>query len=151
MNVDELVVCEPQRNHWIARDSDQDDPIDAEKLANLYRGGYLKPVHLARSLERSLLKQHVALYHDLVRERVRQGNQLVGLWRRHGIFVRVASLLDDAEWSAQLRRLPQHRSLHTGLEQVRAAYRLMAEQESSLRKSLIGLARNEEPVRRFQE
>jgi hypothetical protein len=27
--VDELVVCEPRRNHWIARDGDKDDPIDA--------------------------------------------------------------------------------------------------------------------------
>lgn len=108
-------------------------------------------MHQARSLERSLLKQQVALYHDRVRERVRQGNQLVGLWRRHGIFVRADDLLDDDEWSTQLRRLPGSRSLHTGLEQVRAAYRLMAAQENSLRKALVGLAQNEEPVRRFFE
>ncbi len=80
-HVDELVVCEPQRNHWIARDGDKDDPIDARKLADLYRGGYLKAVHQPGSLQRSLLKQHVSLYHDRVGERVRQGNQLVGPWR----------------------------------------------------------------------
>ncbi len=65
-HVDELVVCEPQRNHWIARDGDKDDPIDARKLADLYRGGYLKAVHQPGSLQRSLLKQHVSLYHDRV-------------------------------------------------------------------------------------
>jgi hypothetical protein len=48
-----LVVCEPRRNPLIAKDSDKDDPIDAEKLAQLYRGGYLKPVHHPESLDRA--------------------------------------------------------------------------------------------------
>ena len=43
--VDAIVACDPRRNHLIAKDSDQDDPIDAEKLGNLYRGGYIKAVH----------------------------------------------------------------------------------------------------------
>ena len=72
-SVDELVVCEPRRKSWIARDGDKDDPIDARKLADLYRGGYLKPVHQSETLGRSLLKQQVSLYHDRVKERVRQG------------------------------------------------------------------------------
>jgi hypothetical protein len=58
-SVDELVVCEPRRNHWIARDGDKDDPLDAHKLADLYRGGYLKAVYQSQSLGRSLLKQQV--------------------------------------------------------------------------------------------
>jgi len=149
--VDELVVCEPRRNHWIARDGDKDDPIDSRKLADLYRGGYLKVVHQPGSLKRSLLKQQVGLYHDRVRERVRQGNQLVALYRRHGVFVRAADLVDDSEWQLQLRRLPQSCALHQGLQRVRDVFLLMLLQEDSLREELIGLARNEEPVRRFQE
>jgi hypothetical protein len=30
VNVDELIVCVPRRNHWIAHDGDKDDPIDAK-------------------------------------------------------------------------------------------------------------------------
>jgi transposase len=149
--VDELVVCEPRRNHWIARDGDKDDPIDARKLADLYRGGYLKAVHQPGSLGRSLLKQQVSLYHDRVRERVRQGHQLAALCRRHGVFVKAADLIDDAEWSVLLHRLPHNRSLHRGLQRVREVYQLMWQQEDSLREELIGLAKNEEPVRRFVE
>lgn len=149
--VNELVVCEPQRNHWIARDGDKDDPIDARKLADLYRGGYLKVVHQPGSLKRSLLKQQVSLYHDRVRERVRQGNQLIALFRRHGVFVKVADLVDDSEWQLQLWRVPKSRSLHQGLQRIREVFLLMLLQENSLREELIGLARNEEPVRRFQE
>jgi len=149
--VTELVVCEPTRNHWIARDGDKDDPIDARKLADLYRGGYLKPVHQSDSLKRSLLKQTTWLYHDRVGERVRQGHQLVALFRRHGVFAPADKLVDEEEWQQRLRHLPRERSLHFGLKQIRDVYLLMLEQEDSLRTQLIGLARNEEPVRRFQE
>lgn len=150
-HVDELIVCEPRRNHWIARDGDKDDPIDARKLADLYRGGYLKAVHHSRSLKRCLLKQQVSLYHDRVRERVRQGNQLTGLFRRHGVFVKTADLVEEADWKGQLRRLPSNQLLHQGLQRVRNVYLLMCQQEDSLREELIGYAKNEGPVNRFQE
>jgi transposase len=148
-SVDELVVCEPRRNHWIARDGDKDDPLDARKLANLYRGGYLKAVHQPQSLGRSLLKQQVSLYHDRVRERVRQGNQLVALFRRHGVFVNAVKLLDEEEWGFQMSRLPKSPPLHQGLELVRQIYAQLSRQEDFLREGLIGLAQNQEPIRRF--
>lgn len=150
-HVDELVVCEPRRNHWIARDGDKDDPIDACKLANLYRGGYLKAVHQCESLKSSLLKQHVGLYHDRVSERVRQGNQLGALFRRHGAFVRSSELMTEDEWQVALRRLPQETLLRLGVERVREAYLLMVAHEEALRKELVGLAQNVEPVRRFAD
>jgi transposase len=149
-HVDELVVCEPRRNRWIARDGDKDDPVDSFKLAELYRGGYLKPVHQAGSLERSLLKQQVLLYHDRVRERVRQGNQLVGLCRRHGVFVKAEALLEDAEWKRCLNTLPLDSLLRPGWEFVREAYQLLVAREETLRRALIAVARNIEPVRRFE-
>lgn len=74
--VKELTVCEPRRNHLIAKDSDKDDAIDAEKLANLFRGGFVKAVHHPQSLERTLLKQQVMLYHDRVRGRVREAKMM---------------------------------------------------------------------------
>lgn len=149
--VNELVVCEPRRNHWIAKDSDKDDPLDAQKLADLFRGGYLKPVHQTHSLKRSLLKQHVALYHDRVRERVRQSNQLLGLFRRHGVFLRSADLIDSKAWNLALHRLPDQRVYRAGIQRVHDVFRTMFDQEEALREELIGLAQNEEPVRRFQE
>lgn len=150
-HVNELVVCEPRRNRWIARDSDKDDPVDALKLAELYRGGYLKPVHQAGSLERSLLKQQVLLYHDRVRERVRQGHQLAGLCRRHGVFVRAANLLDDAVWERSLAALPADAQLRRGWTFVREAYALSLRGEDELRDSLIGVARNIAEVQRFTD
>lgn len=149
-HVDEVLVCEPRRNHWIARDGDKDDPIDALKLAELYRGGYLKKVHQTESLERSLLKQQVLLYHDRVRDRVRQGHQLVALCRRHGVFVKAAELRDDDAWKRCLDRLPAGSLLRPAWESVREIYLLMVEREGGLWTTLVGMARNIEVVRRFE-
>lgn len=150
-HVQELVVCEPRRNRLIAKDGDKDDDIDAEKLAQLFRGGYLKSVHHGESLDRALLKQHVGFYHHRVRERVRQGNQLVAELRRHGVFVRVAELLDDQDRRRWWKQLPASTVLRQDLDQVLAVYRLLCEQEAENQSTLVRLARREEPVRRFAE
>src|SRR5262245_55297345 len=66
---DDIVACDPRRNRLIAQEGDKDDPLDAERLARLGQGGYVKPVYHAESLARAVFKQHVGLYHDRVRHR----------------------------------------------------------------------------------
>ena len=149
--VDELVVCDPRRNHLIAKDSDKDDPLDAEKLGQLFRGGYLKAVYHPESLDRELLKQHVSFYHDRVRERVRQGHQLVALLRRHGVFASIAHLQDPQERRSVWRKLPRRKLLLGDLDLLWEVYALLTAQEEKLRAQLVRLARREEPVRRFTE
>lgn len=150
-HVERLIVCEPRRNAFIAKESDKDDSLDAEKLAQLLRGGYLKEVHQTESLDRALLKQHVSFYHDRVRERVRQGHQLVAQLRRHGVFASIREVLDPDERRQLWKQLPQRKVLLTDLNFVLKVYELMLEQEEQLRSDLVRLARREEPVRRFAE
>jgi transposase len=147
--VDRLVVCEPRRNGLIAKDGDKDDPIDAEKLAQLFRGGYLKEVHQSGTLERSLLKQHVGFYHDRVRERVRQGHQLVALLRRHGVFASIDDVADPEQRKVLWRRLPTSKLLRDDLHLLLEVYETLLSQEDQIRQELVRLARREEPVRRF--
>ncbi len=42
---EKLVITDPKRNLWIGSSGKKDDPIDAEKLAQLARGGYIKEIH----------------------------------------------------------------------------------------------------------
>jgi len=84
-SVDELVVCDPRRNKLIADDGDKDDPIDAGKLAELHRGGFLRAVYHGQSMERVLFKQWVGLYHDRVRDAVRHVNKIRARCRMHGL------------------------------------------------------------------
>ena len=85
--VDRFVVCDPRRNRLVTFDGDKDNRIDAEKLARLLRGGYLREVHHTEDEERAALKEAVALYHDRVKDLVRQINKLRGYCRQHGIRV----------------------------------------------------------------
>ena len=107
----------------IAKDSDKDDPIDAERLAQLLRGGYLKEVHQAQSLDRTVLKQHVSFYHDRVRERVRQG---INWWPNSGGMV---SSPRSPTWSIQTsgarlwKQLPPRKVLRNDLDLVLAGVR----------------------------
>jgi transposase len=146
---DELIVCDPRRNALVAKESDKDDPIDALKLAQLLRGGYLKPVHQASSLERALLKQHVALYHDRVRDRVRQGHEIVAQLRRHGVMTSIGGVAES--WPQLCKKLPGSKVLRRDMELLLKMYQLYTEQEKEFRSALIRLARKEEPVRRFCE
>ena len=44
-----VIVCDPDRNHPMARDSEYDDAIDAEQLLKLTRSGFSKAVHRPES------------------------------------------------------------------------------------------------------
>lgn len=150
-HVEELIVCEPRRNALIAKENDKDDPIDAERLAQLLRGGFLKAVHQVESLDRAVLKQQVSFYHDRVRERVRQGHQLTALLRRHGVFTSMARVMDADERAFLRKKLPPRKILRTNLDLLWQVYELLSTQEQQLREKLIQLARREEPVRRFRK
>lgn len=148
---DGMTVCDPRRNHLIAKDSDKDDPIDAEKLAQLLRGGYVKPVHHCESLERMIFKQHIALYHDGIRQRVRQANKISGFLRRFGVFVGESAFAKLEERQQLLERLPAQRLVRDNLRLLWQGYDLAAAQADQLRRRLVRLARQEEPIRRFVE
>lgn len=148
-HVDELIVCDPKRNAHIAKDGDKDDPIDAEKLAQLLRGGYLKEVHQVDDIDRTVLKQQVGLYHDRVRERVRQGHQLTSLLRRHGVFASISDLAAPEERRRCWGRMPPRAVMLRGLDKIWATYEMLCQHEQELEQDLVRLARREEPVRRF--
>jgi transposase len=150
-HVDEMVICNPRRNHLIAKEGDKDDPIDAPKLAQLYRGGYIKAVHHGDSLERSVLKQHVGLYHDRVRHRVSEALRTLSLLRRHGVFVREKAFVNAADRAALLQRLPNNQVLRGAVRMLWKGYDAAVTQEEWMRRRLIQLAKKEEVVRRFTE
>lgn len=149
--VDKLVVCEPRRNHLVAKDSDKDDPIDSEKLAQLLRGGYLKPVHQKESLEGAILKQFVGLYHDSVRDRVRTSNLILAQLRRFGVFSSEKEVADPDNRRTLLERLPSHRLLRQSIELLWLTYDTHAEQVEVMRSWLEREAKREPLVRRFTE
>jgi transposase len=149
--VDKLICCDPHRNALIAREGDKDDSIDWRKLAGLLRGGYLKAVHHPQSLERSLFKQRVQLYHDRVRKRVREAMRVIWFLRRFGVVVAEKDFADELSRADLLGRLPAEQSLKEDLQLLWEGYDLAAQQVTTMRRRLVESSKAQEQIRRFTE
>src|SRR5262249_14367474 len=148
--VDEMIVSDPRRNRLIADDGDKDDDLDAEKLAQLLRGGFVKPVHQVDSLERAVFKQQVAVYHHRVRQRVREGLRLTSLFCQHGTMIREKHYVAVEDRPQLLERLPAAPGLKEMVRLLWCSYDALVEQEEKWRQRLISVAKEEEVVQRFQ-
>lgn len=129
--VDEIVVCDPHRNALISKDGDKSDALDWRKLASLYRGGFVKAVHHPASLERSLFKQHVQLYHDRVNHRVSEAQKIIWRVRRLGVFIKHKDLTDDELRKEMIGKLPSDGRRHL--------WRSIRRQKRSVTRSLSGM------------
>jgi transposase len=148
-HVDQITVCDPRRNHLIARDGDKDDPIDTVKLLELARGGYVRPVHHTESEDRSIFKQHVALYHDRVRHKVAEALRIIWALRRFGIVVLQNAFTNPERRPELLAKLPADRTVHDNLQLMLESYDLTVGHVDQLRRRMIDRARRIEPIRRF--
>ncbi len=149
-DVDELMVCDPRRNKLISDDGDKDDPIDCGKLAELRRGGFLRPVHHPDSQERAELKRWVALYHDRVQQAVREVNKLRMLGYQYGLRIpgRVLKARKaQRAWLGQRSNLTLAKQLSVRLR----GYEAMHQQVAAVRKELGRLAASQEVVARWSE
>ena len=147
---DEVIVCDPRRNHAIGHAEDKDDGRDALALAQLLRGGYVKPVHHPKSLDRITFKVEVGMYHDRVRQRVREANRIGGVLRRFGVMARESSFRSEPLRSVLLGRLPADPRLHQDLELAWSGYDVVAAQVKEYRRRLTARASQEEVLRRWQ-
>lgn len=90
--VDELVVCNPVKNVEYKRA--KTDKLDARRLANLLRGGFLVPVYHDGS-ERERFRVLMSGYQSLVDEAVRLKNRYKALFRRGGKRAKGQALYND--------------------------------------------------------
>ncbi len=80
--VDEILVCDPYRNHLLS-DGPKTDELDAVKLAQLLKGGFLKPVFHSAD-EFIYLRKLISGYEDVTKAGVRLKNQRAALFRAQG-------------------------------------------------------------------
>lgn len=107
-DVDELIVSDPRRNRLISHDGDKSDPIDAAKQAELLRGRHLRPVYHSDDEKRVELKEWVSLYHDRIRDAVRQVNKIRARCRMHGLRPPRGALCGEAVWRGWMEELGDH-------------------------------------------
>ena len=81
-HVDEIIVCDPRRNKLLS-EGPKTDPIDAKKLAELLKGGYVKAVY-HEDHHFIYLRKLVSGYQDAVKALVRLKNQRSAILRSVG-------------------------------------------------------------------
>jgi transposase len=147
--VDRMVVSEPRRNRLIIQEEDKDDDLDAEKLAQLFRCGYVKEVHQVDTLARAVFKQQVAIYHHRVRLRVREALRISSLFRQHGVMIRERAFAIEDDRPALLLRLPPEAGLQELIRWLWVSYDSLVEQEEQMRNRLVALAKKQEVIQRM--
>jgi transposase len=83
--VDEVIICDPNRNRLICHDEDKHDDIDPGKLIELYRMGSLRAVHHPARVTMVDLKALVWAYHDQVQLVTAAKNKIKAAYRQAGI------------------------------------------------------------------
>jgi transposase len=138
--VDKFIVSEPRRNKLITCEGDKDDRIDSGKLAILLRGNFLKPVHHTSDSHRAHLKHWINLYHDRVRDAVRDINKIRACCRMHGVRIPrkvVRNHVHRHQWLSEL----DNPTLKVQLQMLWIGYDATKEQVGMAKKQFSSYAR----------
>ena len=138
--VDRFVVADPRRNKLISSDGDHDDRIDSAKLAMLLAGGYLREVYHSDDDQRVELKHWVSLYHDRVRDAVRNINKIRARCRMHGVTIPRRALRQPEHRAAWLSKL-KNTALSNQLSMLWIGYDATAKQARMAKQHLINLSK----------
>ena len=114
---EKLIITDPKINKWIGKSGKKDDPIDAEKLAQLARGKYIKEIYHPIS-NRRRFKELVFAYHDTVRSQSRIKNKIKARFRREGIRCRGETVYSEKSRNEWRKALPGNKIVHLIVDEL---------------------------------
>ena len=147
---EKLVITDPKENHWIGSSGQKNDPLDAFKLAQLARGGYIKEIHHPLG-QRRRFRELMQAYHDAVRMTTRIKNKIKAKFRQNGIQCSgetVYSKTHRAEWKS---KLPQDPALLIILEGLWLQMDQSEENEKRLLAAAKVMAKHYPEIKRFEK
>ena len=101
---EQLIITDPRENKWISKAKQKNDSVDATKIAQLARGGYIKEIYHPLN-DRRRFKELVFAYHDTVKSQTRIKNKVKACFRREGIKCSGDTVYSEkyrAEWKKKL-------------------------------------------------
>jgi transposase len=146
---EKLVITDPKENHWIGSSGQKADPLDARKLAQLARGGYIKEIHHPLG-ERRRFRELMQAYHDTVRMTTRIKNKIKAKYRQNGIQCsgeKVYARTHREEWK---QKLPQDSTLRIILEWLWRQLDQSEQNEEEILKAAKALSKKYPEVKRFE-
>ena len=148
--VERLVVCDPKRNVWIARDPAKRDRVDAKKLAQLLKGGYLTEVYHSADPARVEFKRAVQHYHDLTRSQAGLKRRIKSRLRSSGAIPRGLGVFGVSGRETFITPMSSPTSQHL----IRHLFELLDQSvrtQEKARRLMVALGRAFTEVGRFQE
>lgn len=114
--VDRVVICDPTRNAWIAKDEFNDDSSSAHKLARLHQGGFLKEI-VHPGDEGAQLRGLFLHYYDVGQQLTRFKNKLKATFRQEAISTSGGGIYDEEEHDKWLKLLSGQQHLQHAAKQ----------------------------------
>ena len=133
---EKLVITDPKKNHWISSSGQKDDAVDAEKLARLARGGYIKEISHPVGQRRRFRELMIA-YHDTVRNTTRIKNKIKARFRQNGIRCTGNTVYSQSAREVWRNKLPQDPSVLLILD----SHWSQLDQSEQIEKKLVATAR----------
>lgn len=112
-----LIITDPKINKWIGKAGQKDDTIDAEKLAQLARGKYIKEIYHPVN-HRRRFKELVFAYHDTVKSQARIKNKIKAGFRKNGIKCSGTTVYSAKHRSQWRRKLTQNKVTQLVVEEL---------------------------------
>jgi len=145
-----VVVTDPKQNRWIGRAENKSDRIDAEKLAQLQRGGYTKEIeHLVGNRRR--FRELVMYYHDTVKSVTRVKNKLKAKYRQNGIQCSGETVYDERHFPEWLEKLPQEETVRFQVEGLMQQLVFLEGQKSEILKRVKEIGKEAREISQFRK
>jgi len=112
-----LIITDPKINKWIGKAGQKDDAIDAEKLAQLARGKYIKEIYHPVN-DRRRFKELVFAYHDTVKSQARIKNKIKASFRKNGIKCSGTTVYSVKQRDQWRKKLSQNKTTQLVVEEL---------------------------------
>ncbi len=147
---EKLIITDPKTNKWIGKSMNKDDAIDAEKLAHLARGGFVKAIYHPVNKKRRF-KELVFAYHDTVKSLTRIKNKLKARFRAEGIRCNGVTVFSEHSRNEWRSKLPPNAIARLIADELWKQLDQLHEAKKTLRKN-IGTESKQYPViKRFMK
>lgn len=145
-----VVITDPKQNHWIGRAENKSDRIDAEKLAQLHRGGYTKEItHLVGGRRR--FRELVMYYHDTTKSITRVKNKLKAKYRQNGIQCSGEAVYNERNFLEWIEKLPKEEAVRFQVEGLMQQLIFMEGQKSQVLKRVKEMGKAAMEISQFRK
>jgi transposase len=147
---EQLIITDPKINKWIGKAGQKDDTIDAEKLAQLARGRYIKAIYHPVD-KRRRFKELVYAYHDTVKSQARIKNKIKANFRRNGIRCTGVTVYSDKHRSKWRKKLSENKITRLIVEELWVQLDQLRESKERLKRNIRIQSRQYPEIKRFMQ